>query len=122
MNRPSAIVERLTVRSFTIPIDSDFESDGTLTWDSTTIVVVEAASGPCCGIGYSYTDASVAQVIDQRLRPLVEGQAAMDVSAMWETLGEAVRSLGRRGLATMAMSAVDWAVWDLKARSCWNCP
>ena len=46
-------VERLGGRPlYTIPTDRP-ESDGTLEWDSTTIVVVEAHADGCTGLGYT---------------------------------------------------------------------
>ena len=49
-----APVEQLRARSFTVPTDRP-EADGTLSWDSTTLVLVEARAGEQRGIGYSYT-------------------------------------------------------------------
>ena len=55
MAPPSPLpVERLDVAAYTIPTDEP-ESDGTLEWDSTTIVVVEAHSDGHDGLGYTYT-------------------------------------------------------------------
>jgi len=56
----AAAVERLAVHAYTIPTDEP-ESDGTLAWDSTTIVVVEAHGGGRIGLGYTYCDAAAAQ-------------------------------------------------------------
>ena len=42
--RGSVPIERVEVSAFTIPTDFP-ESDGTITWDSTTLVLVEAAAG-----------------------------------------------------------------------------
>ena len=50
-------VDRLDVSAFTIPTDGP-ESDGTLEWDSTTIVVVEAHGGGETGLGYTYAPAA----------------------------------------------------------------
>ena len=46
----------------------------------------------------------------------VAGCDAMDVPAAWAAMTAAVRNLGRPGIAAMAISAVDNALWDLKAR------
>lgn len=61
-----ATITQVTATAFTIPTDAP-ESDGTLAWDATTIVVVEAAAGGCTGIGHSYADAS-ASARDRRRR------------------------------------------------------
>lgn len=108
-------VERLHVAAYTVPTEEP-QSDGTLDWDSTTIVIVEVAAGREFGLGYTYADASAAQLIDRRLRKVVEGTDAMAVGAVWEAMIVAVRNIGRPGIAASAISAVDAALWDLKAR------
>lgn len=45
-------VEEVVATAYTIPTDRP-ESDGTLEWGSTTIVVVEATAGDQTGIGYT---------------------------------------------------------------------
>jgi L-alanine-DL-glutamate epimerase-like enolase superfamily enzyme len=103
------------VSSYTVPTDSP-ESDGTLEWCSTTLVLVEATSGEATGIGFTYAESAAALLIREVLRPLVIGREAMDLAGIWHSMSRAVRNLGRSGLAMMAISAVDSALWDLKAR------
>jgi L-alanine-DL-glutamate epimerase-like enolase superfamily enzyme len=91
----------------TIPTDEP-ESDGTATWDSTTIVIVELDDG----IGYTYCEAAAAQLIREKLAPLVHD----DVRKAWLDMNRAVRNAGRPGIAACAISAVDQALWDRKAR------
>lgn len=95
------------VDACTIPTDQP-ESDGTAAWDATTIVIVRADEG----IGYTYCDASCAQLIRQTLAPLVHD----DVRRSWLAMNAAVRNSGRPGIASCAISAVDQALWDRKAR------
>jgi L-alanine-DL-glutamate epimerase-like enolase superfamily enzyme len=111
----SAQVERLGVDAYTIPTDQP-ESDGTLEWDSTTIVVVEAHAGGKKGLGYTYCDAAAAEVVSSQLAGVVEGEDPMDVRAAWLRMGAQVRNAGRPGIGFCAVSAVDQALWDLKAR------
>jgi L-alanine-DL-glutamate epimerase-like enolase superfamily enzyme len=108
-------IERLEVTARTIPTDAP-ESDATLEWDSTTIVVVRAHGGGAVGLGYTYTDAAAAQLIEGRLAEATEGRDAFDVEGAWHALSAALRNVGRPGLGFMALSAVDVALWDLKAR------
>src|SRR5919108_4491733 len=109
-------VERLDVAAYVIPTEEP-ESDGTLEWDSTTIVVVRASSGRHRGIGYSYTDRSAALLIRERLIPLIGGVDASEIRRMWDAMVASVRNVGRQGIAANAISAVDMALWDLKARA-----
>ena len=108
-------VDRIDVSACTIPTDFP-ESDGTIAWDETTIVIVEAKSGETTGIGYTYAGASAAKLIDGLLRRVVEGRDAMDVPGAWSAMVQSVRNLGRPGIASTAISAVDIALWDVKAR------
>jgi len=108
-------IERLHVTVETIPTGEP-ESDGTLEWDSTTIVVVEAHADGRTGLGYTYTDESAATLIGGKLAEAVEGLDALAPGAVHETMGRALRNVGRPGLAWCALSAVNLALWDLKAR------
>lgn len=108
-------VESLCVSAYTIPTESA-EADGTYEWDSTTIVIVEVTGGGKQGLGYSYADAATAKLIDNRLKDVVVGNDGMSVSAQWRLMLHSIRNLGRPGICSMAISAVDTALWDLKAR------
>jgi len=110
-----AAVERLTASAYEIPTDAP-ESDGTLEWDSTTLVLVEASAGGETGLGFTYADASAAGLIEAKLAGTVRGTDPMWPQAAWAAMQAAVRNLGQRGIAAMAISAVDVALWDLKAR------
>jgi L-alanine-DL-glutamate epimerase-like enolase superfamily enzyme len=105
----------LSVSAYTVPTDGP-ESDGTLEWTSTTIVVVEASSGHVTGIGYTFGHRSIATLIADLLFPLVKRSDAMAVHANWVAMVRAIRNQGRPGLSSMAIAAVDSALWDLKAR------
>jgi L-alanine-DL-glutamate epimerase-like enolase superfamily enzyme len=108
-------VERLEAVARTIPANRA-ESDGTLEWDSTTIVVVLAHADGRIGLGYTYTDEAAAGLVDGKLAEVIEGADAFAVGAAHEAMGRALRNVGRPGLAWCALSAVDLALWDLKAR------
>jgi L-alanine-DL-glutamate epimerase-like enolase superfamily enzyme len=110
-----AAVDSLEVSAYTIPTDEP-ESDGTLEWDSTTIVVVEAEGGGERGLGYTYGDASVAAFVESKLAGVIEGTDALAPGAAWASMQAAIRNAGQQGVGAMAVSAVDVALWDLKAR------
>jgi L-alanine-DL-glutamate epimerase-like enolase superfamily enzyme len=112
---PEVAVTEIDVTAYTIPTDAP-ESDGTARWDSTTMVLVEASGGGATGLGYTYGDVASGAVVDSVLRPVVVGRDAMAVGAAWEAMAQACRNLGRPGVASMAIAAVDTALWDLKAR------
>ncbi len=108
-------VEQIQARAFTIPTDRP-ESDGTLEWDSTTIVVVAAHAAGKVGLGWTYGHKAIAEVIGSDLAGTVAGRDVMDVPGCWDAMVSALRNNGRPGLSSMAVSAVDVALWDLKAR------
>src|SRR3954468_747085 len=110
-----AAIERVTVSAYEIPTDQP-ESDGTLEWDSTTLVLVEVAGGGETGLGLTYADASAARLIEGKLADAVRGCDALSPQAAWAAMQGAVRNLGQQALCAMAVSAVDIALWDLKAR------
>ena len=113
--RQGAPVKALQVSAFTIPTSSP-EADGTLEWDKTTIVIVEVAADNQRGIGYTYADPAVATLIDGVLKKEVEHADALSPQASWNAMGRRIRNLGRPGICSMAIAAVDAALWDLKAK------
>jgi L-alanine-DL-glutamate epimerase-like enolase superfamily enzyme len=108
-------VEDLRATAYTIPTDRP-ESDGTLEWDSTTIVVVEVDAGDEHGLGYTYGHDSIATAVSSKLASVVVGSDALAPPAAWAAMQREVRNLGRQGLFAMAISAVDIALWDLRAK------
>jgi L-alanine-DL-glutamate epimerase-like enolase superfamily enzyme len=109
------VLERLEVSAFKIPTEAP-ESDAATIWDFTTIVIVEAHCDGRCGLGYTYADAATAKFIHDELNEVVLGHDCMDVPGAWEQMVRSVHQLGRPGVASLAISAVDTALWDLKAR------
>jgi L-alanine-DL-glutamate epimerase-like enolase superfamily enzyme len=112
----SAPVTALRARAYRIPTDCP-EADGTFRWNATTLVLAHVEAGGEFGIGYTYADASVASLVDGALLGAIKGRNAFDISACWMAMWRSVRNLGRSGLAACAISAVDTALWDLKARA-----
>ncbi len=108
-------IEKVHVSAFTVPTRSP-ESDGTLKWDTTTLVLVHIQAGDNTGIGYSYADVATAQLIEKTLAPKIEGLDALANGAAWSTMVQAIRNLGRPGISSMAIAAVDNALWDLKGK------
>ncbi len=110
---PKLEAPRVTVAR--VPTDAP-ESDGTLQWDATTIVLVEIDGGGQTGLGYSYGSPATGTYIRETLADAVTGLSAMDIPAAHRAMQHALRNDGRAGIASMALSAVDNALWDLKAR------
>lgn len=109
------VVEELTARAYTVPTDQP-EADGTAQWSKTTIVVVHARSGDTVGTGWTYGPAACAQLVDDLLAPVVVDRPVVDVPGAWSAMVAACRNATRAGAVGYAISAVDVALWDLKAR------
>jgi len=108
-------IRKLLVSAYTIPTATP-ESDGTISWDSTTMVLVTLEAGGKTGMGYSYAPVATAVFIHNTLRPLVEAENAFDIPWLNHQMMRAVRNSGTCGITMMAVSAVDNALWDLKAK------
>ncbi len=113
--RAEASVEKVEVGAYTVPTDAP-EADGTLSWEATTIVVVHVHAGGETGVGYTYADLATAKLIDSKLAEVLSGADALAPQRTWAAMVGAIRNLGRPGICSMAISAVDVALWDLKAR------
>jgi L-alanine-DL-glutamate epimerase-like enolase superfamily enzyme len=111
-------VDALEVSAYTVPTDGPDgkESDGTLEWTSTTIVIAEVSGGGKSGLGYTYGHSATAHLIDGKLKGCIVGKDAFAVGDRWREQIAALRNLGCPGIGTMAVSAVDVALWDLKAK------
>ena len=108
-------IDHLEVKAYTVPTDSP-ESDGTLEWGHTTPVLVLAGGGGKQSIGYTYAGSATATLIHEILSPILKGLDAMSPTAAYMAMWRHLRNLGRPGICSMAISAVDCALWDLKAR------
>jgi L-alanine-DL-glutamate epimerase-like enolase superfamily enzyme len=106
---------RVSAAAYEIPTDAR-EADGTLEWDRTVLVVVEVEAGGETGLGYTYSDASIVPLIENKLASVIVGHSAFDIAGANLALWRSIRNLGPSGLVATAISAVDAAVWDLKAK------
>ena len=100
--------------AYKVPTDAP-ESDGTFAWNSTTLVVVELEAGGQTGLGYTYSH-EIAAPLARNLIAHIVGFDALDSSALFAAMRKSQRNYGREGVAASALSAVDIAVWDLKAK------
>ncbi|MFI6654212.1 enolase C-terminal domain-like protein [Streptomyces sp. NPDC050523] len=108
-------LHRPVVSVYTVPTDAP-EADGTLAWASTTMVIAEVTADETTGTGWTYGPPAVGEFVRDQLAPLLEGRSALDIPAAHDAMCRAVRNAGRPGIAACAISAVDIALWDLKAR------
>lgn len=108
-------MDRVAASAYTVPLPSP-HADGTVTWDAVTAVVTEIAAGGTTGLGYTYATPAAAALIADELAPVLCGRDPVDVPGAWSAMVRAIRNQGRPGLCSMAIAAVELALWDLKAR------
>jgi L-alanine-DL-glutamate epimerase-like enolase superfamily enzyme len=111
-----ARIDSVEVSAYEIPTATDRESDGTLVWESTSVVIVQLRCGEHTGLGYTYCHPSAGQVIESKLAGIVEGADPLMPQQAWAQMQMQARQMGHAGIAAMAISAVDVALWDLKAK------
>jgi L-alanine-DL-glutamate epimerase-like enolase superfamily enzyme len=109
------LIKHIDVKAYRIPTDMP-ESDGTLEWDSTTIVIVQLTAGGKTGIGYTYSHHATAVLIKEKLADIIRGKNPFDIPECWIAMVKSIRNLGRPGISSNAIAAVDSALWDLKAK------
>jgi L-alanine-DL-glutamate epimerase-like enolase superfamily enzyme len=108
-------IQKVEVSCFRVPTDFP-ESDGTFDWSHTTIVLVHATAAGKHGLGYTYANMATAKLVQESLAAVVTGMDSLSVQAAYMAMWRTIRNLGRPGICSMAISAVDCALWDLKAK------
>lgn len=109
------VIERVEVSVYEFPTPGP-ESDGTLTWDKTYAVAVHVHGDGMTGLGWTYSSPAAAAVVETHFTSLLHGQYVRDIPAMATEMHRAARNFGASGLVGQAISAVDIALWDLKAK------
>jgi L-alanine-DL-glutamate epimerase-like enolase superfamily enzyme len=113
--RRDAAITKIEVAAYTIPTDAP-ESDGTLAWNATTLIVVHVCAAAKRGVGYTYANAAAATLIHNTLTAVVQGRDAFSIAESHHAMRHHIRNDGSSALCAAAISAVDNALWDLKAR------
>ncbi|MFL6164328.1 MAG: enolase C-terminal domain-like protein [Jatrophihabitantaceae bacterium] len=115
MTNAGAPISRIELACYKFATEQP-EQDGTFSWQATTVVTATLTAGGRSGLGWTYSSAAAARVVGDQLAEAVRGRNALDIAGGWSAMRAAVRNIGNRGLAMQAISAVDIAWWDLKAR------
>lgn len=98
-------------------VTTDFpEADGTIAWDSTTMILVRLQCGKTTGIGYTYADQAAGQAAQSLIEKVVKGKDVWTHAAILSGMRGQIRNSGETGIMAMAISAIDNALWDLRAR------
>jgi len=113
-------VGEVDVSAYSIPTDEP-EGDGTLRWDSTTLIVCEIHAAGEIGLGFTYGNKAIAVVADQLAGKCLLRRPPLDIPCLHASMLQHVRNDGSQGIASMAISALDVGLWDLKAKIL-DCP
>lgn len=93
---------------------------GVMTHFEVVLVQLETDTG-LQGTGYTYTighgGEAIKSLINRELKPLLIDADPNRIEKIWEEMWWKMHYIGRGGLVSFAMSAVDIALWDLKGRS-----
>jgi L-alanine-DL-glutamate epimerase-like enolase superfamily enzyme len=109
------VISSASVSMYRVPTDAP-EADGTISWDSTTMVLVQLQCGSTSGIGYTYADEATGRAAQTLLEKVVKGKDVWSHAAILSDMRGKVRNSGETGVTAMAISAIDNALWDLRAR------
>jgi len=69
------------------------------------------------GLGTSAGSTAVQAVVEDSLKEVLIGEDPFNIEKLWNLMFWTVRGVGRKGIAFCAISALDIALWDLKAKA-----
>jgi L-alanine-DL-glutamate epimerase-like enolase superfamily enzyme len=122
MPAPAMKIASIEARLFRVPLDEILvdAKHGDHTHFELVTATVRTEDG-LEGTGYTYTGGKGGQAIRAMIRhdlaPFLQGQSAEDVEALYEAMGWHIHYVGRGGIASFAISAVDIALWDIRGRA-----
>jgi L-alanine-DL-glutamate epimerase-like enolase superfamily enzyme len=72
------------------------------------------------GTGYTYTGGkgghAILAIVEHDLAPFLQGRDASEIDAIYDTMWWHIHYVGRGGITSFAISAVDIALWDLRGK------
>jgi len=115
-------IERVETELYQIPLPVPMIDAFHDVQDSFSLIVVRITTDDgATGMGYTYSvgpvgGTSIATLINDNLSALLIGEDPRRIERLWNKLWWALHYVGRGGIAVFGLSAVDNALWDLKAR------
>ncbi len=80
------------------------------------VACVVTADDGTWGFGITVQGSPVATIINEHIAPALRGEPCMATEKLWDVMRRMTEAYGTEGLASYAISAVDVALWDLKAK------
>lgn len=93
----------------------DDSPDDWRTWVGQILVIIETDDG-LTGYGVGGGGRAGIHVIDAVLSRILVGADPTDVEPLWEEMYRGTMAFGRKGIAVMAISGIDLALWDLRGK------
>jgi L-alanine-DL-glutamate epimerase-like enolase superfamily enzyme len=110
------MIERIETAYYRLPLEPMGDA-GHGAIDSEELITLKLSADGLVGHGYAYTigrgGRAIQALIEHDLAPLLIGQEATQVEALWELMWHRLLYVGRGGLVSFAIAAVDIALWDL---------
>lgn len=106
---------------YRVPLDEPLEDavHGTHTHFELIACTIHADDG-VYGTGYTYTGgfggSAIASMVKTDLAPFLVGKDPEGITSLWNALNWRVHYVGKGGLASFAVAALDVALWDMRGK------
>lgn len=117
-----ARIESIDIRRFAVPLAEVLvdAKHGEHTHFELVTATVRTADGNA-GTGYTYTGGkgghAIVAMLEHDLKPMLLGRDADAVEELHDAMGWHIHYVGRGGIASFAISAIDIALWDLRGKA-----
>jgi L-alanine-DL-glutamate epimerase-like enolase superfamily enzyme len=122
MTRLDSQINRIETRLFKVPL-AEVLSDakhGDHTHFELVTVTITLADGST-GTGYTYTGGkgghAICAMVNHDLAPAIQGLNGADIEDLYDRMEWHIHYVGRGGIASFAISAIDIALWDLRCKA-----
>jgi 3,6-anhydro-L-galactonate cycloisomerase len=109
-------IERVETAYYRLPLEPMGDA-GHGAIDTEELITLDLQAEGLTGHGYAYTigrgGRALRSLIDEDIVPLVLGRDATDIRGLWDLIWQRLLYVGRGGLASFAIAAIDVALWDL---------
>lgn len=114
-------IENVTVERYKVPLEEVLVDAGHGEHSHFELVLchIQSSDG-IAGTGYTYTGgvggAAIASMIEADIAPRLMGLACGEIEKIWSKLQGELHYVGRGGVLSFAISAIDIALWDVRCR------
>lgn len=119
---PQSLIEKVAVEYYRVPLKEVLADakHGDHTHFELILCRVTCKDGSE-GVGYTYTGGkggrAIYSLLEHELKPMLEGADASQILSLWEEMQWHLHYVGRGGLVSFAVSAVDIALWDIRCKN-----